>query len=239
MITHILFDLDDTIFDYRRAQKHSLALAFRQLEIEPAEKLMNDYEKFNQELWKALERGEITQSQLKIRRFERLLRENGMDTSKSSALNSCYTENLSRSGFLLDGAAETLERLSGKYVLAAATNGIPYVQHGRLANSGVEKYFSKVFISEEVGYTKPDVRFFDAVMRGLGAVGPKEIFFVGDSPSADIAGGNAAGMITCLVGSKICENDGNIVPDYRAASVKDVVDILENIRKNHVSETSV
>ena len=83
------------------------------------------------------------------------------------------------------------------------------------------------------------MRFFDAVMRGLGAVGPKEIFFVGDSPSADIAGGNAAGMITCLVGSKICENDGNIVPDYRAASVKDVVDILENIRKNHVSETSV
>ena len=106
---------------------------------------MNDYEKFNQELWKALERGEITQSQLKIRRFERLLRENGMDTSKSSALNSCYTENLSRSGFLLDGAAETLERLSGKYVLAAATNGIPYVQHGRLVEQRRGEIFFEGF----------------------------------------------------------------------------------------------
>lgn len=229
MITHILFDLDDTIFDYKRAQKHSLSCAFRQFEIEPSEKLMKDYEVFNQELWKALERGEITQSELKIRRFDRLLKENNIDKVEPEKINACYTENLSQSGFVLEGAIETLEYLSDKYVLAAATNGIPFVQHGRLAASGIQKYFSKVFISEEVGYTKPDIKFFNAVMDGLNVKDPKQIFFAGDSLTADISGGKKAGMITCFVGDKICENKSNITPDFHAASVKDVIEILKNI----------
>ena len=60
------------------------------------------------------------------------------------------------------GAEEMLEALYGKCRLFICSNGNAQVQDGRLASSGIEKYFEGIFISERIGYDKPDARYFDA-----------------------------------------------------------------------------
>jgi putative hydrolase of the HAD superfamily len=51
---------------------------------------------------------------------------------------------------------------------------------------------SRVFVSSQVGYSKPDPRYFHAVAADLVAA-PAEILLVGDDFTADIEGATAAG----------------------------------------------
>jgi putative hydrolase of the HAD superfamily len=55
-----------------------------------------------------------------------------------------------------------------------------------------------VFVSSEIGYTKPDPRFFAAVKNQLGAT-PSQIALVGDDFVADIQGSTAAGWRAILL----------------------------------------
>jgi FMN phosphatase YigB (HAD superfamily) len=50
----------------------------------------------------------------------------------------------------------------------------------------------RTFVSSEIGWTKPDPRFFAAVQERLAAQ-PHEILLVGDDWEADILGARAAG----------------------------------------------
>jgi len=56
----------------------------------------------------------------------------------------------------------------------------------------------QVFLSSEIGFSKPDPRFFTAAVRELG-VAPAEILLVGDDEAADIAGARAAGWQAALI----------------------------------------
>jgi putative hydrolase of the HAD superfamily len=61
-----------------------------------------------------------------------------------------------------------------------------------VAESPALSLCSRIFMSAQVGYAKPDPRFFVAVGRGLD-VQPGEIMLVGDDWQADIAGARLAG----------------------------------------------
>lgn len=54
------------------------------------------------------------------------------------------------------------------------------------------------FVSSELGWRKPDRRFFSAVGQGLG-VQPDQILYVGDEPESDIAAATAAGFQALLL----------------------------------------
>ena len=91
----------------------------------------------------------------------------------------------------VDGAEEVLRVLSEKYVICAATNGLSEMQRGRL--SVLSPYLRNLFVSEEMGFIKPNVGFFRAVTDELGA-NAEECLMIGDSLTSDVAGANAAGM---------------------------------------------
>ncbi|MBQ5794277.1 MAG: HAD-IA family hydrolase, partial [Clostridia bacterium] len=82
------------------------------------------------------------------------------------------------------------------------TNGDKRVQEGRFNPSPLAKYFEKAYISEVVGYEKPDVRYFDAVMRDIPDFDPATTLVVGDSLTSDIKGGINAGLDTCWYNPK-------------------------------------
>ena len=56
----------------------------------------------------------------------------------------------------------------------------------------------QIFVSSEIGYVKPDPRFFAAVQQRLGAA-PEQIMLVGDDELNDIAGAAAAGWRNVLL----------------------------------------
>ena len=91
----------------------------------------------------------------------------------------------------IEGARETVEKLSKKYRICVATNGLAEMQYGRLAP--FEPFLFRVFVSEEMNAIKPSGEYFNYLLKALGAKA-QECLMIGDSVSSDMAGASAAGM---------------------------------------------
>ena len=95
---------------------------------------------------------------------------------------------------LVPGAREMLERLSAKgYRLFAASNSFGHLQRSRLEQAGILSFFEDTYISMDIGYDKPDIRFYQEALRRCG-LQPSEVLMIGDSMTTDILGAQAAGM---------------------------------------------
>ena len=123
----------------------------------------------------------------------------------------------------VDGADEICRYLKGKYILCAASNAFHDQQLNRLSMSGLLPYFDHVFVSESLGYRKPEKAFFDACRAFLPDVAADECVMIGDSLTADIAGGKNAGMKTIWY-----NHAHRPVPEHCAAD--QIVDSLSQIK---------
>lgn len=95
---------------------------------------------------------------------------------------------------LVPEAKEMLDTLKDKgYRLFAASNSFGHLQRSRLEHAGILPYFEDTFISMDIGYDKPDIRFFQEALRRCG-LQPNEVLMIGDSMTTDILGAQAAGI---------------------------------------------
>ena len=196
---HILIDLDDTLWDFRRNSKIAMQEIYNDYELN---KLYDSFESFydvytakNHQLWEQYAKGEITKDYLSLERFLYPLRVVGAeDVELAKRLGEDFLHRTTLQTNLVDGAIETLEYLKSKgYTLSIISNGFIEVQYTKLRRSGLLPYFSNVFLSEEVGYQKPDIRFFQAVLDRLNAT-PAECLVIGDNLQTDIQGAQNANM---------------------------------------------
>ena len=210
-----LLDADNTIFDYDRAEREALALALAEAGAEATDRVREAYHVINDALWRAFEKGVVSQEALRIERFRRLLPEALPGCRADPAvLSRRYVELLATQVHLLPHAADALADLGGRADLALITNGIAEVQRSRLERSGLARLFRAVVISGEVGIAKPDPRFFHLASRTLG-LGDDEVLVVGDVPGTDIRGARAAGMASCwLAATGASWPPGEPGPDY-------------------------
>jgi HAD superfamily hydrolase (TIGR01549 family) len=99
---------------------------------------------------------------------------------------------------LVPGAVEMLESLRQKgYRLFAASNSFGHLQRSRLAHAGILDYFEDTYISMDIGYDKPDIRFYEEALRRCG-LQAEEVLMVGDSMTTDILGAQQAGIDGCF-----------------------------------------
>ncbi len=228
MIKNVLFDLDDTLFDFHKAERNALKKTLLKLGITPTEELLSRYSEINLAQWKLLEKGLLTRAEVKTRRYFILFKEFGIDASETDAAK--YYENfLSIGHIFIPGAKKLIENLYGKYRLYIVSNGTAVVQDGRIKSSGIAKYFDGIFISEKIGFNKPDKEFFDVCFSKIPDFSEKETVIVGDSLTSDIAGGKNVGIITIWFNGGHNINDGDIVPDYEIFSLSDVQSIIESV----------
>jgi 2-haloacid dehalogenase len=191
-----LFDADNTLFDYDRAEWEALTATLgAALPGVPREKALASYHEINAGFWRRFEQGTVLLSELKAGRFQALLESLHCD-GDADAISSRYLEELSRRAYFLPHAREVIEQLSRSFPLALVTNGIGMVQRGRMARSGIQDRFRALIISEELGIAKPDPRFFHAAVEAL-AVSPDKLLCVGDNPASDVEGARAAGIDAC------------------------------------------
>jgi len=95
---------------------------------------------------------------------------------------------------LVPGAKETLEALQAKgYRLFAASNSFGHLQRSRLEHAGILHFFEDTYISMDIGYDKPDIRFYQEALRRCG-LQPSEVLMIGDSMTTDVLGAQAAGI---------------------------------------------
>ena len=228
MIRNILFDMDDTIFDFKMAEKIALKKTLQQLGINPTDEIMSRYSVINQAQWRLLEEGKIAREELKSRRFRLLFEEFGSDASEFEAAQ-LYGELLGVGHYYIEGAHELLEELQGKYALYIVSNGTTSVQKGRIASSDIEKFVKAIFISQEIGVNKPAREFFDACFAQIEDNDRDASVIIGDSLTSDIQGGANAGITSVWFNPHAKENNTDIRPDYEIRSLSEIPALIEKI----------
>lgn len=221
----ILIDLDDTLLDFQKSEDVAIRTTIKTLGIEPTEDVVSAYKEINLKYWKMFERKEIEREALLIARFKEFCELLNITNKDFSLLNETYFHYLSSSPFEIDGAEEFLKKLSKKYDIYVITNGVKRVQTIRLSLVNITKYFKKVYISEEIGYQKPSVEFFDFVLNDLNIINKEEVLIIGDSLSSDIQGGINSGIDTMWYNPKGLQS--NINYTYQIENYDEFFEIIK------------
>ena len=189
------------------------------------DKMYEDYNKINLSMWEELNLGKMTLNEVFVNRFSVFFKKYGIKYDELE-FNKILTDMFQKTGTLIKGVKETLDKLVNNYELAVISNGPKDQQYHRLKNADISKYFSKFFISEEIGYNKPDKRFFDIVFKNIDNKEKSKILIVGDSITSDIIGGKQVGVDTCLYNIRNKENKTNIKPEYEIENFEELLQIL-------------
>lgn len=229
MIKYILFDLDETLFDFPLAERLAISEVLESLGIKPTEEIIKRYSEINRECWDGLERGELTRERLIILRFEMLFSELSLAGLSAEGAQKIYENALGGQHPFIEGAEDVLSKLSAKYELYAVTNGLYSVQSRRIKEAGLDRFFRGYFISEKLGYSKPDRRFFDAAFATLPGFNKDYAIVVGDSLRSDILGAKNAGVKSCLYNPRGKENKTDIIPDYEISALTELEGLLEKV----------
>lgn len=228
MIEFLFLDLDDTILDFRKAERIAIGKTFRAHGLDPTEAVMTRYSAINKAHWEMLERGELTREQVLVKRFEALFAEQGI-AGDPAAVQATYEKNLAIGHYFLPGAEEAVEALSKKYRLFLASNGTAKVQAGRLTSANLYRFFEKVFVSQEIGHNKPSIHYFNACFAQIPGFDKSKAMMVGDSLTSDIRGGSNAGILTCWVNPSHKPRDPEIHADYEIEALSQLEALLETL----------
>lgn len=224
----LLFDLDDTILDFRTAERTSIRRTFEAFSIPADEAVLRRYSEINVGCWQRLERGTMTREEVLVGRFELLFRELGIAAS-ARAVQDHYEALLESGHYFVPGAPELLEELYPRYELYLISNGNLRTQEGRLKSAGISPFFKGIFISEVIGVNKPAKAFFDACFTAIPGFRREDALIVGDSLSSDILGGINAGVRTCWFNPDGMPLSGSVRPDYEIHALGELPALLEEI----------
>ena len=229
MIKTILWDVDGTLLDFGKAEEYGIRKCFEIFSLgECTDEMLSRYSLINKKYWEMLERGELTKPQVLRGRFEEFFRTEGIDFSKIDDFNLEYQYRLGDKVFFSDNALETVRFFKGRVRQYAVTNGTFVAQNRKLSQSGLDKIFDDVFISDEIGFEKPSVEFFNAVEEKIGKFNSQETMIIGDSLTSDIRGGNNADILCCWYNPEGDKPETNLKIDYEIDDISKVIDIVEN-----------
>ena len=196
--THLFFDLDNTIWDFNNNSYNALYLALEKLDllvlIGSFESFFRIYSEENNKLWDLYRQGLMPKKKLIVDRFESSFERNGTPVMVGGAeINEVYLNEMTNQTKLIHGARKVLDYLHGRYQLAIITNGFREVQYEKIQKSELSKFFTKVFISEEIGAPKPGRKIFEHAVKSMNAP-KKSSLMIGDSWEADILGARNFGI---------------------------------------------
>ena len=217
----IFIDLDDTILDFKKAESVALRRSLEIFGITADDKTVSVYSAINDKMWKRLERGENTLEEILVMRFKELFEYLGVKKDPEK-MNETYKKNLSVGHYFMPDAQELLKKLQG-HRLFIVSNGTTAVQKGRIKSAGIEKYFEKIFLSQDVGFDKPDKRFFDICFKEIEGFNKRDAIILGDSLTSDIQGGKNAGIRTCWYNPHKKQGEA----DYIISSLLEFLDVIQ------------
>ena len=189
--SHVFFDIDNTLWDFRKNSRLAMQTAFNSLitNIDVSfDTFFTAYSKHNKLLWEAYHSQQITKKELTRKRFELTFDELNIRQTDPVKMNECYLAEIPKQKHLNAGVTELLEYLTQKrYYLSIISNGFSEVQSQKLETSGISGFFSSMFISEDVKAPKPEKEIFEAAVKSTNAKKSKSIM-IGDDWELDILG---------------------------------------------------
>ncbi len=227
-----MFDADNTLIDFTNASKLSFQQTFVDYGHTATPELYATYKVINHGVWTAFEQGEITAERLRVKRFEDFFAEIGFSPTSPESFSKRYLENLIFKSENYDGVKEMLEGLQSNYRMSIITNGLKEVQRPRLDKLGMTHYFDSIIVSDEIGFAKPDERYFEIAFNSIDNPPPKEnTLVIGDNLKSDILGGIRYGLKTCWLNSEGEVNETGIEPDFEIQDILKLPDLIKSLKK--------
>lgn len=226
----VLWDIDGTLLNFDSAETSAINKCFEIYNLEkPTDEMIKVYKEINDIYWKKLERNEVTRDQVLLGRFREFFNKYGIDTNFVEEFNHNYQIELGKTYVFNPYGKEIVKKLIGKYDQYAVTNGSLTAQKGKLEGSDLNNILKDSFISELVGFEKPDIRFFDYVFEKIGDYDHKNYVIIGDSLTSDMQGGINANIKTIWFNPDSKENYLNLPIDAETRSLKEIENIISQI----------
>ncbi len=205
----IFFDVDDTLYNQREPFEKAFQTVFGHIKNVDINKLYSDRHKYSDEVFEKSCKGEITMEEMYIYRISKAFEAQGIKVSDKSALDFQY-------------------EYSKNINIGIITNGLTKHQKNKIKNLGLYKWIEdkNIFISEDVGFAKPDKSIFKAAEKAFLS---KDIYYVGDSFKNDIEGGYNAGWKTVWLNKRNYVVESHIKADYCAKNEEELFEIIKNI----------
>jgi 2-haloacid dehalogenase len=219
----LLFDADDTLFDFPKAESNALRCTLEQVGLPFSTEFVGLFSHFNHQVWREFERGEIAHVALRVKRFRLFFDETQLNGDPQE-ISPLYLQNLALGRDLLADAEEVIRTLKNSYRLAIVTNGFTEVQRPRLEGSVISDCFEKVFVSDEMGAAKPSRAYFDAVFHEIGQPPKETVLIIGDNLNTDMQGGVDYGIQTCWYNPK--KQTTNLPVTYNIFHLKELISLL-------------
>lgn len=221
---YILFDLDRTLWDFDANSENNVISLLEKHNVPVADKhqFFRKYEEINHMLWARYEKGELPKEDLRWLRFHMTFLEFGIDNQEfATDFGEEYLVEMPNQRILMPHAKEVLEELHKRGCrMAVITNGFREVQHRKLKNSDIDKYFDAVLISEEQGVHKPSPIIFKRALNAIGGV-KSEALMVGDDFANDIEGAMIFGIDQFFYNYREIPCDGG--PTYDSSDLRDLI----------------
>lgn len=218
----ILWDIDGTLLNFDLAETAAINKCCEIFSLtKPTEEMLKVYKDINNIYWQRLERNEITRDEVLLGRFRDFFNKYDIDTKIVEDFNYNYQIQLGKTYVFNPFGKEIVRKLSTKYDQYAVTNGSLTAQKGKLEGSDLNKILLASFISEKIGFEKPDKRFFDYVFDKIGSHDLEDYVIIGDSLTSDMLGGVNAKIKTIWFNPENKANHLNLPIDREIKSLKD------------------
>ncbi|MFI1828043.1 HAD family hydrolase [Streptomyces sp. NPDC020412] len=195
VIKAVLWDIDDTIFDFRSADLagmrdhlHAEGLLDGDTSVEQA---LGRWQRVTAQHWARFSTGEVDflgQRRDRVRTFTGL----ALDDADADAWFGRYVVHYEAAWALFPDAVPALDALAG-YRHAVLSNSSLSVQERKLRTLGVRDRFEVVLCAADLGVAKPAAEAFHTACEAVG-LPPQEVLYVGDEPDIDARGAGDAGL---------------------------------------------
>lgn len=195
---NLFFDLDDTLWAFSQNARDTFEEMYRKHGyhrfFHSFEHFYQLYERRNHELWREYGQGLVDKEELNRQRFLYPLQEVGVtDEALSQQFAHDFFAVIPTKRKLMPNAHEVLQRLSGRYNLYILSNGFQELQCQKMHSAGIDGYFKKVILSDDIGVLKPRPEIFHFALSATQSQ-LNESLMIGDSWENDVAGAAGVGM---------------------------------------------
>lgn len=192
MITTVVFDLDDTLYDeqeYCKSGFNAVAHSLSNLvDVLPPEEIFDS-------LCQQFTSGNRTKT------FNAALEDHGISYDEKLIQKMIETYRSHSPQISLPPDSEkVLQKLSEKYTLALLTDGFLPAQQLKVQALGIEKYFKSIIYTEQLGrqYWKPSPAGFEKITQQLNTK-PENMAYVADNETKDFIAPNKLGILTIQI----------------------------------------
>ncbi len=210
----VIFDLDDTLIDFRHSEKVSLRTCYDTYfkASTDYDTFVSDYTRINRHLWNQVEQGVISTSVVGPVRFRQLADLHQLTFTEEMVHS--YEHGLIHNCIWVEGALNLLEGLKAEnFQIGFLTNGLAHVQRGKYKNLNLSNYSETLVISEEVGAAKPHPKIFNHAL-GLLKTTKDAALMIGDSLTSDGEGARKLGMPFCWYNPNKAQSFPDWQPDF-------------------------